>query len=95
MAIRDLIAAMGKRDQEQAANDKAACLRLLAGRHSISNIVLKITGGKAVERAYWFHYREKNLKERPLLIPMATTKMKRSKQTASGYSASAKFTTNR
>lgn len=43
-AIRDLIVAMGKRDQEQAASDKGECLRPSAGRQNISNIVLKITG---------------------------------------------------
>jgi hypothetical protein len=30
------------------------------GRHNITNIVLKIEGGKAVGRAYWFHYGNNN-----------------------------------
>ncbi len=37
-----------------AAGDKPA-LRPAAGRHQITNIVLKIDGNKAVGRSYWFH----------------------------------------
>src|SRR4029453_3676177 len=40
-------------------------LRPASGRHNISNIVLKVDGNKAVGRAYWFNYRNKNPKRHP------------------------------
>ncbi len=58
-AIRKLIADMGKRDQDRAAQDGSG-RRPAVGRHNISNIVIKIDGNKAVGRAYWFHYGNNN-----------------------------------
>lgn len=37
-----------------AAGDKPA-LRPAAGRHQITNVVIKVTGDKAVSRSAWFH----------------------------------------
>ena len=58
-AIRKFIAGMAKTDADRAAKDTSG-LRPAAGRHNISNIVLKIEGNKAVGRAYWFHYGNNN-----------------------------------
>lgn len=53
-AIHDVIAKMpNSRTTENG-------LRPASGRHNISNIVLKVTGNKAVGRAYWFHYSNNN-----------------------------------
>jgi ketosteroid isomerase-like protein len=60
-AIRKLIAGMAKTDADRASQDTSG-LRPAAGRHNISNIVLKIDGNKAVGRAYWFHYGNNNPK---------------------------------
>jgi hypothetical protein len=60
-AIRNLIAGMAKNDADRAAQDTSG-LRPAAGRHNISNIVIKIDGNKAVGRAYWFHYGNSNPK---------------------------------
>jgi ketosteroid isomerase-like protein len=54
-AIRKLIAGMAKNDADRAAKDTSG-LRPAAGRHNITNIVIKIDGNKAIGRAYWFHY---------------------------------------
>ena len=54
-AIIKVIAGMpGNRPAPGADGDKPA-LRPAAGRHQIANIVLKITGDKAVGRSSWFH----------------------------------------
>ncbi len=58
-AIRKFIAGMAKADADRAAKDTSG-LRPAAGRHNISNIVLKIEGNKAVGRSYWFHYSNNN-----------------------------------
>lgn len=57
-AIHDVIAKMpNSRTSENG-------LRPASGRHNISNIVLKVTGNKAVGRAYWFHYSNTNPERR-------------------------------
>ena len=57
-AIRDVIAKMpNSRTSENG-------LRPGSGRHNISNIVIKVTGNKAVGRAYWFHYSNTNPERR-------------------------------
>ena len=53
-AIHDVIAKMP--NSRTAENG----LRPASGRHNISNVALKITGNKAVGRAYWFHYSNTN-----------------------------------
>jgi ketosteroid isomerase-like protein len=58
-AIRKMIQGMAKTDADRAAKDTSG-LRPAAGRHNISNIVIKIDGDKAVGRAYWFHYSTNN-----------------------------------
>jgi uncharacterized protein (TIGR02246 family) len=58
-AIRKMIAGMAKNDADRAAKDISG-LRPAAGRHNISNIVIKIDGDKATGRAYWFHYSNNN-----------------------------------
>jgi hypothetical protein len=60
-AIRDLIVGMRKNDEAKAAKDTSG-LRPAAGRHNITNIVLKIDGDKAAGRAYWFHVGNDNPK---------------------------------
>jgi len=51
-AIRKAVGGMPK---ETPAKD-APKIRPAAGRHNISNIVIKVEGNKAYGRAYWFHY---------------------------------------
>ena len=58
-AIRNLMAGMNKRAEDEAAKDTSG-LRPAAGRHNISNIVVKIDGDKASGRAYWFHMGNSN-----------------------------------
>jgi len=58
-AIRKMIQGMAKTDADRAAKDTSG-LRPAAGRHNISNVVIKIDGDKAVGRAYWFHYSNNN-----------------------------------
>lgn len=53
-AIKKVIDGMPGNAQAQAGAAKSG-LRPAAGRHHISNIVLKIDGNKAVGRSYWFH----------------------------------------
>jgi hypothetical protein len=55
-AIRDVIAKM---PSPRSEGPYAA-----AGRHNISNIVIKVTGNKAVGRSYWFHYSNDNPQRR-------------------------------
>jgi uncharacterized protein (TIGR02246 family) len=58
-AIRKMILGMAKTDADRAAKDTSG-LRPSAGRHNISNMVIKIEGERAVGRAYWFHYSTNN-----------------------------------
>jgi uncharacterized protein (TIGR02246 family) len=58
-AIRKMIQGMAKNDADRATKDTSG-LRPAAGRHNISNIVIKIDGDKATGRAYWFHYSNNN-----------------------------------
>ena len=59
-AIRKMIEGMAKSDADRAAKDTSG-LRPAAGRHNISNIVIKIDSDKAkLSRAYWFHYSNNN-----------------------------------
>lgn len=53
-AIHDLIAKMRADWEAKLAADTSG-VRPFAGRHSISNVVLKIDGDRATGRAYWFH----------------------------------------
>ena len=53
-AIIKVIEGMPGNAQSQAAAAKSG-LRPAAGRHQITNIVLKIDGNKAVGSSYWFH----------------------------------------
>jgi len=57
-AIRDVIAKM------PSGQPGPEGLRAAVGRHNISNIVLKVTGNKAVGRSYWFHYSNDNPQRR-------------------------------
>ena len=54
-AIHDVIAKMPNPQTSSAEGRRPA-----VGRHNISNIVLKVTGNKAVGRSYWFHYSNDN-----------------------------------
>jgi SnoaL-like domain len=55
-AIIKVIAGMpGNRPAPASANGDAPALRPAAGRHQITNIVIKVTGNKAVGRSSWFH----------------------------------------
>ena len=58
-AIRKIIGGMPSRKAEAGAAD-APKLRPAAGRHNITNIVIKVEGNKAYGRAYWFHYGNNN-----------------------------------
>jgi len=60
-AIRDFILNGRKNAEAEAAKDTSG-LRPAAGRHNITNIVVKIDGSKAVGRAYWFHMGNNNPK---------------------------------
>jgi hypothetical protein len=53
-AIIKVIAGMPGNRPPAAEGDKPA-LRPAAGRHQITNIVIKVTGNKAVGRSSWFH----------------------------------------
>ena len=54
--ILKVIAGMpGNRPAPPSADGDKPALRPAAGRHQITNIVLKITGNKAVGRSSWFH----------------------------------------
>jgi hypothetical protein len=58
-AIRNFILEGRKSAEAQAAKDTSG-LRPAAGRHNITNIILKVEGSKAVGRAYWFHMGNNN-----------------------------------
>ena len=58
-AIRDLINRMRENQQQRQAADTSD-LRPSAGRHNISNFILKVDGNTAVGRAYWFHMGNNN-----------------------------------
>lgn len=60
-AIRDFILNGRKNAEAEAAKDTSG-LRPAAGRHNITNIVVKIDGNKAAGRAYWFHMGNNNPK---------------------------------
>ena len=53
-AIQDMVSGLRTRAKETAAKDTSG-LRPAAGRHSITNIVIKVTGDKATSVAYWSH----------------------------------------
>ncbi|MCG6925021.1 MAG: nuclear transport factor 2 family protein [Acidobacteria bacterium] len=65
-AIRDLIASMPRTDEVTEAPDGSK-LRPAAGRHNITNIVLRIEGNRAVGRAYWFHMGNDNAERSAVL----------------------------
>ena len=54
-AIIKVIAGMPGNRPAPAAADGQPTLRPAAGRHQITNIVIKITGNRAVGRSSWFH----------------------------------------
>ena len=54
-AIVTVIAAMPGNQPAPPPEDGKPALRPAAGRHQITNIVLKITGNKAIGRSEWFH----------------------------------------
>jgi uncharacterized protein (TIGR02246 family) len=60
-AIKNFINESRKNAEAQVAKDVSG-LRPAAGRHNITNIVLRIDGDKAVGRAYWFHMGNNNPK---------------------------------
>ena len=53
-AIAEMVANM-RADFEQDIDEDTSGLRPVAGRHSITNIVIKVDGDRATGRAYWFH----------------------------------------
>ena len=57
--IRNYIIQNRKNAEARMAEDTSG-LRPSAGRHNITNIVIKISGDKAIGRAYWFHYGNSN-----------------------------------
>jgi hypothetical protein len=61
-AIRDFIIIKYRKSTEERAAKDTSGLRPAAGRHNISNIVIKINGDKAIGRAYWFHMGNNNPK---------------------------------
>ncbi len=65
-AIRNFIIESRKSAEAQAAKDTSG-LRPAAGRHNITNIVIKIDGNRAVGRAYWFHMGNNNPKRTAVL----------------------------
>ncbi len=60
-AIRNFILEGRKNAEAQRAKDTSG-LRPAAGRHNISNIIVKVEGSKAIGRAYWFHMGNNNPK---------------------------------
>jgi hypothetical protein len=58
-AIYELINGMKQTAQEAAAKDTSG-LRPAAGRHNVSNMVIRINGNKAAATAYWFHHGNNN-----------------------------------
>jgi len=59
-AILKVIAGMPGNRPAPASTGDTPALRPAAGRHQITNIVLKITGNKAVGRSSWFHVGNNN-----------------------------------
>lgn len=57
--IRQVLTSMPKPEEPPAAPD-APKLHPATGRHSITNIVIKIEGDTAYGRAYWFHMSNDN-----------------------------------
>jgi ketosteroid isomerase-like protein len=57
--IRKILSAMPK-PEEPPADTHTLNQHLPTGRHSITNIVLKIEGDTAYGRAYWFHMSNRN-----------------------------------
>lgn len=53
-AIAEMVSNLRARAKEQQAKDTSG-LRPAAGRHSITNIVIKVNGDKATSVAYWSH----------------------------------------
>ena len=60
-AIRNFMVENRKNAEAQAAKNVSG-LRPAAGRHNITNIILKINDDKATGRAYWFHMGNNNPK---------------------------------
>lgn len=60
-AIRNFVLESRKNAEAQATKDTSG-LRPAAGRHNITNTVIKVDGNKAVGRAYWFHMGNNNPK---------------------------------
>ena len=56
-AIRKIVGGMPKEAPKEAPKTRPQ-----AGRHNITNIVIRIEGNKAYGRAYWFHYSNPELK---------------------------------
>ena len=54
-AIIKVISGMPGNRPAAAPADGTPALRPAAGRHQITNIVIKVTGNKAVSRSSWFH----------------------------------------
>jgi ketosteroid isomerase-like protein len=57
--IRQVLTAMNE-PEEQSVDPDATKLHPATGRHSITNIVIKIKGDTAFGRAYWFHMSNNN-----------------------------------
>jgi hypothetical protein len=54
-AIVKVIAGMPGNRPAPPSEDGTPALRPAAGRHQITNIVIKVTGNKAIGRSSWFH----------------------------------------
>jgi hypothetical protein len=65
-AIEEMVAGMSERAKEQAAKDPTG-LRPAAGRHSITNIVIKVNGDTATSVAYWSHVGNANPERKSVL----------------------------
>jgi hypothetical protein len=60
-AIRSLVLQSAERSRERRAKDTSG-LRPSAGRHFITNMVIKVDGNKAEVRTYWLHMNNDNPK---------------------------------
>ena len=65
-AIQEMVAGLRARAKEQASKDTSG-LRPSAGRHSITNIVIKVNGDKATSVAYWSHMGNDNPERKALV----------------------------